>query len=362
MKFTQGIRDFLYKDVMNKNESKKAAVILRFTAIIMCCYFALVLMLYLIACGKVLLCAVPCLLLIGIAFYDTYQDHTRRVIIIANIIIVFWILYMVYMFGWDCGVQHFLFSLIILDFTTSLSNFRIKILYTFLLVTLRMILFWYTWNYTPAEIMTTGLHIAFQGLNTVAVCCMMVVMLLLYTKDSRRMEEKLILYNENLKKLASKDPLTGLKNRRSVLEYLEEKAELYKNGKYNALSVAIADIDYFKKVNDIYGHECGDTVLKKLGMVFEEHMNGIGIVGRWGGEEFLFVFKDRNGDEAYTELLKLQCAIKKLDFSYNGEQLTITLTYGLTEYDSNKQLDMIIKEADEKLYMGKKAGRNRIVY
>lgn len=362
MKFTQGIKDFLYKDVMNKNESKKAAVILRFTAIIMCCYFVLVLLFYFIACGEVLLCAIPCLLLTGIAFYDTYQNHTRQVIITSNIITVFWILYMVYVFGWDCGVQHFLFSLIILDFTTSLSNFRIKILYTFLLVALRMILFWYTWNYAPVEIMATGLHIAFQGLNTAAVCSMMVVMLLLYTKDSRRMEEKLIMYNENLKKLASKDPLTGLKNRRSVLEYLEEKAEFYKNGKYNALSVAIADIDYFKRVNDVYGHECGDMVLKKLGTVFEEYMKGSGIVGRWGGEEFLFVFKDRNGDEAYTELLKLQCAIKKLDFPYNGEQLTITLTYGLTEYDSNKQLDMIIKEADEKLYMGKKAGRNRIVY
>lgn len=335
---------------------------MRFSALIMCCYFLVILSCYLISPKQTLLFAFPGFIMICAAFYCTYRDRTRLASGIMNTVMILWLLHLVYRFGWDGGVQHFIFAMLVLYFITSLAKLRLKVVYSVLLCALRMGLFWYTQFHEPAESVPDNLHVAFQAVNTLTVCLLIVTVLLIYTKDSRQMEEKLIIYNEELKKLASRDPLTGLRNRRSVLEYLEEKTEYYKKGKFNAVSVAIADIDYFKKVNDVYGHECGDIVLKRIASVFEDYMKDIGIVGRWGGEEFLFVFNNRNGDDAYTDLLNIQLAVKKMVIPYNGEELRVTLTYGLTEYDSNKEIDIIIKEADEKLYMGKNSGRNRIVY
>lgn len=79
------------------------------------------------------------------------------------------------------------------------------------------------------------------------------------------MEQKLVQYNEKLHKLASLDPLTGLLNRRSMREYLEKRIKAYNDGHVESMALAIGDIDYFKKINDTYGHECGDIVLKKAG-------------------------------------------------------------------------------------------------
>ena len=169
-------------------------------------------------------------------------------------------------------------------------------------------------------------------------------------------------YNTKLQKLASVDALTGLWNRRSMWEYIRAVEYDYEIGNAGFVSIAIADIDFFKRINDTYGHECGDMVLKSISNIFKKNMEEKGLVSRWGGEEFLFVFYGRNGDAAYDVLQEIYDEIHRLTVSYENEEIRITMTFGLEEYDKNDGMEMAIRRADEKLYQGKETGRDKIVY
>ncbi|MDO4187618.1 MAG: GGDEF domain-containing protein [Lachnospiraceae bacterium] len=174
-------------------------------------------------------------------------------------------------------------------------------------------------------------------------------------------EEKIIKYSKKLEMLATTDPLTKLQNRRGMLNHIEEySSEIMSNG--GMLTVAIGDIDYFKHINDTYGHDAGDYVLETLAKIMNEFMDGKGMVARWGGEEFLFSLENINGDYAFEEISKLLHLIEKYEFSFDGTPIKVTMTFGLEEYDDNIGIDKVITKADEKLYLGKEQGRNRVIY
>ena len=122
------------------------------------------------------------------------------------------------------------------------------------------------------------------------------------------------------------------------------------------------DIDNFKHVNDTYGHDCGDYVLKTIAGIFNTDMENKGFVCRWGGEEFLFVFTSMNGDEAFIELNGLREQVERFKFMFKGNEFNLTMTFGVDEFSNNIPIDEVIKAADEKLYMGKEGGRNQVVY
>ena len=91
-------------------------------------------------------------------------------------------------------------------------------------------------------------------------------------------------------------------------------------------------------------------------------MKNRGTVSRWGGEEFLFYFKEDNGDIVFGELEKLRSLLSKTSIEYNGNSIPVTMTFGLQEYDSNQPLDYTINHADKKLYQGKQTGRNKVIF
>lgn len=115
-------------------------------------------------------------------------------------------------------------------------------------------------------------------------------------------------------------------------------------------------------MNDNYGHDAGDKVLKGIAEIFREEMKEKTFAARWGGEEFLLLFPGCNGDNAYMELEKIRRKIKEMKVKTEKEDIGVTMTFGLTEYDFNSDLDLAIKEADKKLYIGKEQGRDRIIY
>ena len=164
-----------------------------------------------------------------------------------------------------------------------------------------------------------------------------------------------------LRELVEQDMLTGLHNRRSGEKMLRQVQDSYEK-KGIPFCVVIGDIDHFKHVNDTYGHECGDVVLMEVSSLFKRHMHGKGFAVRWGGEEFLFLFSESNGDEAYMILNGLRDEIKSLEVEYGDLRLKVTMTFGLVEIDRARSLDESIREADQLLYNGKENGRDRIVY
>ncbi|MCR5032568.1 MAG: diguanylate cyclase [Lachnospiraceae bacterium] len=166
---------------------------------------------------------------------------------------------------------------------------------------------------------------------------------------------------KSLRDLIEKDALTGLYNRRYGNTRLADTwKRCARTGQQFA--IAIGDIDYFKKVNDTYGHEYGDLVLKSVADVFRKNMGGKGVPVRWGGEEFLFIFEDMGksgGAEVLQDMLEQICEMNIP--TETGEIIKVTMTFGIVEGDTTRTIDEVVSRADTRLYEGKNGGRNRII-
>ncbi len=194
--------------------------------------------------------------------------------------------------------------------------------------------------------------------NEMALAFNVVIIGLSYTRHQVEAERQLFLANQKLKLAADTDPLTRLPNRRAILEVLAE----IDRDKDDTISIAIGDIDHFKLVNDTYGHDAGDEVLKTISNLTMRFMDKKGYCARWGGEEFLLVFSNTNGDEAYLMLDHFRRKIGETVTEYEGNKIQVTMTFGLEEHGFFQTTDKTIKDADDKLYTGKNTGRNKVVY
>jgi len=160
---------------------------------------------------------------------------------------------------------------------------------------------------------------------------------------------------DNLQKLIERDALTELYNRRScntMLSAISQRNELY--------CVVMCDIDFFKKVNDTYGHDAGDYVLQEVSDLIKKNVSEYGFASRWGGEEFLLVYKLRYEDTV-ARTRQLRQSILDHDFTYEKTKMDITMTFGVADGTEFIRYENVIKKADEKLYVGKNNGRNQVV-
>lgn len=160
----------------------------------------------------------------------------------------------------------------------------------------------------------------------------------------------------SLKKLIERDALTSLYNRRAGERKLDN---LEKDGIKS--SISIGDIDFFKKFNDNFGHECGDVVLKEVAACLNEGMRGRGFVARWGGEEFLLVFENTEELAAGLALTDILQSIRDRVIEYDGQQHSVTMTFGVVGRADGESIADQIRRADDKLYEGKQGGRNRVI-
>ena len=123
----------------------------------------------------------------------------------------------------------------------------------------------------------------------------------------------------------------------------------------------ICDIDDFKLINDNYGHNYGDYVLKTVAKLMKEELSEE-IVCRWGGGEFLVIGKNKNNEnEAYEKIERVRKLIKEYNFSYEGTDIILTITGGVALYQKGQSVEKWIETADQKLYEGKNSGKNRII-
>lgn len=160
----------------------------------------------------------------------------------------------------------------------------------------------------------------------------------------------------SLRRLIERDVLTGLYNRRSA----EKKIDDIEKSGVN-YCVSIGDIDFFKKFNDSFGHECGDVVLKEVAAILNSNMSGKGFVARWGGEEFLLVYENIEADDAYAYLMGIREELHEKGVEYQGQLHKVTMTFGMAEKEKDIPINQLICSADDKLYEGKKGGRDRVI-
>lgn len=164
----------------------------------------------------------------------------------------------------------------------------------------------------------------------------------------------------SLRKLIEQDALTGLYNRR--FGEMQFQSVWNRNQQYNEqITIIMGDIDYFKKVNDTYGHVAGDMVLKKVSSIIKNKVANNGFVIRWGGEEFLICCYKISPEKVYDIVADIHKEIEHTVIEYENNQIKVTMTFGMALGNTSMQSEEIIKEADDKLYEGKQGGRNTIV-
>jgi diguanylate cyclase (GGDEF)-like protein len=162
--------------------------------------------------------------------------------------------------------------------------------------------------------------------------------------------------NASLLALSTTDKLTGLYNRLKTDAVLSEKKAEF--DRYNTeLSVILLDIDFFKHINDNYGHLRGDSVLIEFSEIIRQNIRNTDYVGRWGGEEFLIICPNIGLNEAMALASKLLDKIRKHAFS---EVVNITASAGVNCFTKNKSLDATIHDADQALYQSKENGRDQV--
>lgn len=353
-------REFIEKDTQAENESKKTAVVIRILTLSFIVYLLIptVFINVISAKGGFLLYLVA-LLAFGGIFASTYKFRTLGIFTALSVAMIIWIISFIYLFGWDVGVQHYLMVLLVLVFFVQYNNLRFKGLFAAGLCIFRIALFYIFCNSESAVKISTRENNSLQMINTIVIFWSISVISYIYGRDSQELESKLIAYNEELKVMANTDKLTSLYNRRKALEYIEECC---KNCGDKGFCLCICDIDFFKKVNDTYGHDFGDKVLQAIAKVFRQEMKEKFMAARWGGEEFLLIFPDTNGDTAFIKLCEIRRKIKDIVVVKDAEEIRITMTFGLAEYDYSGDYEGMLTNADQKLYRGKKDGRDRIVY
>ncbi|HPF08906.1 MAG: diguanylate cyclase [Candidatus Cloacimonetes bacterium] len=165
---------------------------------------------------------------------------------------------------------------------------------------------------------------------------------------------------EKLNKLARRDELTGLYNRRVLDEAMEHELQRSSRTK-RGFTVAIADLDDFKKVNDTYGHDCGDEALKALADVLKNGVRAMDSVGRWGGEEFLFVLPETSMEGSRIVLDRIRRRVSEIELHHNGNEVRFTISIGMSYCQGACFRDNVIKEADLALYEAKRTGKNKLV-
>jgi len=348
------------KDVSYENESREGIVTLRILYIIQAIVLIADIFFAGISTVKNSAYVIIGAFVVGAAlFFLTYKMKTRPATLAYMIFMIVFIAGMIPCFGWNGGLQDFFLIVLMLIFFSNLGSNLFKFTLAGIIFLARSVVI-IVYGSMPSlayidEISNKHIHVA----NNAAVFLSVIAISYIFSHRENEAESKLMKYNDKLVKEANTDQLTGLHNRRRALEMLDE----IKTSSYlGAVTVVMGDIDFFKKVNDTYGHDVGDEVLKSIADTMREICGARAFLTRWGGEEFLLIFIGKNGDDALADIESLRRHIMEKPIEVDGNKISVTMTFGLAEYDFSGDVEATIKEADDKLYMGKEAGRNRVVY
>jgi diguanylate cyclase (GGDEF)-like protein len=191
-----------------------------------------------------------------------------------------------------------------------------------------------------------------------------------YSKASRRLDKiskisdgfqgQLKELNHALQRASLTDTLTGIANRRAMLERLKSEANRTQRGG-KPFSVLMLDLDHFKRINDTHGHEAGDLVIMAVAQTLENNLRNFDFCARWGGEEFLVLLTSATIKTAVTVSEKLRAAVAAHEVSYEGERIAISFSGGIAQHSPDGNVNETLRDADRALYVAKTQGRNRVI-
>ena len=252
------------------------------------------------------------------------------------------------MVGFASGFHLYLIGLCVVSFFTSYfskqKNVKGSIIWAGLSLIIYLVLFFITENNDPHYLIDKWLEMTLFTTHIVLAFLFVVFYLVIFLKYALSLESKIT-------KESRTDELTQINNRYALRDYFKVLQD--KSSK----ALALFDIDNFKKVNDTYGHITGDVILKKVAeTALKAFQNDF--VCRYGGEEFVIVLQEKG---AFEELEKFRKSIEEETFFYEGKSFNITITIGVHNYEDGSSLGHWVDLADEKMYSGKKTGKNKTV-
>ena len=355
---------FFNKELNSNNYSGKSLLyytrILRFSCIIMCAYYiSQILFASIMGYTSEALLDLIWLAASTGAVFGSYYLSQKYNLLFYSAIIISWVIHFTIVYGWNCGGHNFILPLMVIALFYIRFSMANKIVIILLLFALRMVLYYFCRIHEPIYTLETLPYVIFQIINTLFFFFNIAYACILFSTNIQQAEKELRITNQELQKQAHTDPLTTLYNRRFMMNILEKQITEHPR---DVLTIALGDIDLFKKVNDTLGHNFGDQVLKDLSCMFKEKMQEHGYVCRWGGEEFFFYFPRMNIDQAFEIIASIHGEVEKTIIHYQEYSCNVTMTFGMEEYDYSSSLVDLIKNADDKLYSGKKQGRNRVVF
>lgn len=192
--------------------------------------------------------------------------------------------------------------------------------------------------------------------NSLCAFTFLIIFSLIFIFEIRLSSNQLKHQNAILDKLASTDPLTGLYNRRSMDIFLSQAVETESN-----FALIMCDIDDFKKVNDTYGHDLGDVVLKGVASITAEQVKEKGYVCRWGGEEILILLNNASEENTFRIAENIRRNVSNRMFDLNEKWVHCSLTLGIAFHHIDETVEETITRADYKLYRGKRSGKNVVI-
>jgi len=181
-------------------------------------------------------------------------------------------------------------------------------------------------------------------------------------EEIESLKAKIRMLEKKVKKLSQEvktDFLTNIANKKAVMEELNRQESSYKRYGTN-YSLVFFDIDHFKNINDTYGHDAGDVVLKSLGLLFRRYARDVDLIGRFGGEEFVAILPNTNKEGAYKFAEKLRNIVQKAKFMYKNTRIPVTVSAGVASREEVNSKEELLKKADERLYLAKRSGRNKV--
>ncbi len=259
--------------------------------------------------------------------------------------------------GWNSGFHYYIICLIPIIFFASPVTFSTQMRLFLLSFSAHVALKYLTSYITPFYIAEKSTLIFLSYFNAFATFTIISVLAHYYSVASAQTENTLKTANKELETLAFTDPLTGLLNRRTMLKEIEHQFKMYTKHQ-KPLSIIIADIDDFKRFNDKYSHSCGDYVLVSISSIMSNILKSKGKISRWGGEEFMIILPETEFEEGKKIAEKIRERVSSSVFNYGGHNLSVSMTFGVSEYRGHSSISDLINKADKCLYQGKHNGKN----
>ena len=356
------LKEIIKKDSKFEDETREFLSMIRASSMALVVYFILTsaTMFYVKHPRTALACLGMSIASVGIIYLSM---HVRKRVLFHtySIFMYCWVGVATYCFGYVIDAELMLIPILVAGFLATYDNFKGKLWYSFVAMCAYMAIYFYNFFNEPKTDLNDIARVHIKIFTIIVAFVMMFIVCWYFANTTQEAQSKLAKRNLQLSREAMTDPLTELPNRRNMYKTLDNRTSEDER-KTSSFCVAMGDIDYFKKINDTRGHNCGDYVLVTLAKMFREFMKDKGTVCRWGGEEFFFFFPDGNGDQVFLYIEHLRLEIEKYNFKFNDEEFKCTMTFGVSEYNQKDSSDELVQSVDRKLYTGKERGRNRVIW